>query len=282
MCFVSVSAQVGINTIYPIGSFHIDASGNNISITPTDQLLLDDVIFETSTDNEAILGVGGKANNGSQLSLLANNKALGLNKVKLLSPFDLSTIADPEDGVLVFNEGDNLDKGLYYTSDQIWNKLQVNLFAGSSMNFLNLSSANASSKPITREQLMNNNFSVGTRLDFITRDSTKIEILADGAYSFNFQLVGTVSKGTSEYANYYIFLVDADTNKALASYTIVTRPNSSAPQTASVFLNATLKKGANVQIYLCHESTTDRVWTLNSSPAGTIFIERSYMVFWKL
>ena len=281
-CSVYASSQVGINTLFPIGNFIIDTNGDNISATPTPTQLKNDVVFSKSTDNEAILGVGAMPYNSAQLYLNSNNKALGLNKVTLASSFDVVTVPNPTDGIIVYNKDATIDDGVYFFSDTQWGKMATNIYAGSFINLLNLSSPDVATKPITPAQLSAELYSTGVELKFVTKENGAIEILEDGAYSFNMHLSGYVSTGSSEFAYYYVFLVN-DTNHSVAdSYTIALRPNSNAQQTASVFLNANFKKNDVVKIYVCHESETNRIWSLKSSAPGSNNLVRSYMVFWKL
>ncbi len=281
-CSVYASSQVGINTLFPIGNFIIDTNGDNISATPTPTQFKNDVVFSKSTDNEAILGVGAMPYNSAQLYLNSNNKALGLNKVTLASSFDVVTVPNPTDGIVVYNKDATIDDGVYFFSDTQWGKMATNIYAGSFINLLNLSSPDVVTKPITPAQLSAELYSTGVELKFVTKENGAIEILEDGAYSFNMHLSGYVSTGSSEFAYYYVFLVN-DTNHSVAdSYTVALRPNSNAQQTASVFLNANFKKNDVVKIYVCHESETNRIWSLKSSAPGSNNLVRSYMVFWKL
>lgn len=281
-CSVYASSQVGINTLFPIGDFIIDTNGDNISATPTSTQLKNDVVFSKSTDNEAILGVGAMPYNSAQLYLNSNNKALGLNKVTLATSFDVVTVPNPTDGIVVYNKDATIDDGVYFFSDTQWGKMATNIYAGSFINLLNLSSPDVVTKPITPAQLSAELYSSGVELKFVTKENGSIEILEDGAYSFNMHLSGYVSTGSSEFAYYYVFLVNDTNHSVVDSYTVALRPNSNAQQTASVFLNANFKKNDVVKIYVCHESATNRVWSLKSSAPGSNNLVRSYMVFWKL
>lgn len=277
-----VAAQVGINTRFPIGHFIIDSSGDNVSTTPTAAQLRNDVILSISTDKEAILGVGAMPYNSGQLYLGANNKALGLNRVALTSSFDVVTVPNPTDGTVVYNKDTAIEDGVYFFSGNQWGKMTTNLYAGSFINLLNLKSPDVATKPITAAQLTLQTYTAGAELEFVTKENGSIQILEDGAYSFNMHLSGDVSTGISEFTNYYVFLVNATNNSVVDGYTIALRPNSLAPQTASVFLNANFKKDDKVKIYICHESISDRKWTLKSATPGSTALVRTYMVFWKL
>lgn len=277
-----VSSQVGINTRFPIGSLIIDVDGNNQSTTPTSVQLKNDVVLSVPADNEAILGIGAMLYNSAQLYLGANNKALGLNRVTLVSSFDITTVPNPSDGIVVYNKDASIEDGVYFFSGNQWGKMSTNIYAGSFINLLNLSSPDVVTKPITQSQLESELYSVGTELRFVTRDNGTITILEDGAYSFNMYLSGYVSAGSSEFAYYYVFLVNATNHTVVDSYTIALRPNSKAEQTASVFLNANFNENDEVKIYICHDSTTDRIWSLKSATPGAINLVRTYMVFWKL
>ncbi|SHG44155.1 hypothetical protein [Dysgonomonas macrotermitis] len=276
------TSQVSINSRYSIGKLLIDGDGDNTSTIPTSVQLENDVIFNVSTLNEAILGIGGTPYNSAQLSLNATNKALGLNIVNLTSGLDLTTVPSPSNGLTVYNKDSSIDDGVYFFLDNEWAKMTTNIYAGSFMNLLNLQAPDVVTRPITQTQLSAELYSAGTELNFISTDNGTIKILEDGAYSFNMHLSGTVSSGSSEYAYYYVFLVNATLHSVLDSYTIALKPNNNAPQTASVFLNANFTKDDEVKIYICHEDTNNRTWTLKSSSPGSTDLIRSYMVFWKL
>lgn len=282
VCSAYVSSQVGINTKFPVGRLVIDTNGDNVSGTPTPAQLKNDMILNISTDNEAILGVGGMPHNSAQLFLNADNKALGLNRVNLASSFDVATVPSPTDGIVVYNKDASIEDGVYFFSEDQWGKMSTNIYAGSFINLLNLSSPDVTTKPITPTQLAAELYSVGTELKFVTKENGVIEILEDGAYSFNMHLSGYVSAGTSEFAYYYVFLVNATNHSVVDSYTVALRPNTNAQQTASVFLNANFKKNDAVRIYICHESRTDRIWSLKSTTPGNTNLVRTYMIFWRL
>lgn len=278
---ISVSSQVGINTNHPFGNFMIDANGDNVSSTPTAAQLKNDVVMQTFS-NEAQLGIAGIPVDGAQLHLGDTHKALGLNRVKLNTSFDLTTVPDPTDALVVYNQTTTtLEDGVYFFSDDQWGRMVTNRFAGSFINFLNLST-NVATTPITPAQLTAETYSVGAEIQFVTRENGNITLLEDGAYSFNMHLTGYVPNGTSQFTSYYVFLVNATTNTVVDSYTIVLKPFTNAPQTASVFLNANFNKNDNVKIYICHNSGSDRAWNLRGSTAGSMDLIRSYMVFWKL
>lgn len=282
VCSIHAFSQVGINTRFPIGHFIIDSKGDNVSVIPTSDQLRNDVILDVSTDNEAILSVGAMPYNSAQLYLGANNKALGLNRVTLASSFDVGTVPNPTDGTVVYNKDASMEDGVYFFSDTQWGKMSTNIYAGSFINLLNLSSPDVVTKPISPAQLSAELYSAGAELKFVTKENGAIEILEDGAYSFNMHLSGYVSAGSSEFAYYYVFLVNATNHSVVDSYTVALRPNINTQQTASVFLNANFKKNDAVRIYICHESITDRIWTLKSSAPGSTDLVRSYMIFWRL
>lgn len=53
-CAFISSAQVGVNTIYPLGVFHVDGAGDNTSATPTEVMQLNDFLI----DSQGRIGVG--------------------------------------------------------------------------------------------------------------------------------------------------------------------------------------------------------------------------------
>jgi hypothetical protein len=56
-CFTGISAQVGVNTLFPSGIFHVDGAGNNASTSPTVAQQADDVFVNSSGQ----LGIGTTA-----------------------------------------------------------------------------------------------------------------------------------------------------------------------------------------------------------------------------
>ncbi len=124
---LSSYCQIGINTENPQSIFHIDALRNNTVSPPTQAQQLDDVYMGVASD-ELVLSLGKLPQNNAQLSLNDDSKAFLPNKVSLTSQQDVSTVPNPQTGMLVYNtalvSGTNgVLPGLYVYEDNKWKYL---------------------------------------------------------------------------------------------------------------------------------------------------------------
>lgn len=106
--------RVGINTINPQGTFHVDSKkDNNVTSSPSASEASNDFIV---TDDGKV-GVGiSSVDPSSIFHVSSSNKGVIIPKVELLSPTDAVTIENPANGLIVYNTLVNasMDEGIYF------------------------------------------------------------------------------------------------------------------------------------------------------------------------
>ncbi|SEH28291.1 hypothetical protein SAMN05421593_0661 [Chryseobacterium culicis] len=114
---VAVFGQVGINTTNPQGIFNVDSGKDNpVSGVPTTAQQANDFAI-TSTGS---VGIGTVAPDASAiLDVTSTNKGILAPRISLSSATDVTTIANPAVGLLVFNLG--TQPGLNYKGYVFWN-----------------------------------------------------------------------------------------------------------------------------------------------------------------
>ncbi len=124
----SVLGQVGINTANPQDILHIDGQSNNPDTgTPNSTQSSDDVLITSSGS----LGISTAAPHASAaIDFGATNRGVLIPKVALTSINDITTITDPEEGLLIFNTqnsgtgGTQVKENLfYYFNGSFWEEL---------------------------------------------------------------------------------------------------------------------------------------------------------------
>ncbi|MBF0577142.1 hypothetical protein [Dysgonomonas sp. GY617] len=124
--------QVGINTKDPIGLFHIDHLFN----TSGSIGLLDDFIVADDGNGGVSAALGGIPSANASLSMNDPNQGFLLNRVKLTSTTDHTTVPNPVEGMLVFNTARmgvfpyNTIPGIYLYNGSIWLKMETSSYTG--------------------------------------------------------------------------------------------------------------------------------------------------------
>lgn len=119
--------SVAIGTSTPAHVFHVDGAKDNTSNTPSDAEAANDFIV---TANGSV-GIGTATPEPSaMLDINANNKGFLGPRVGLESTTDKTTIPNPADGLLVYNNGTG---GLKYSGYVYWNGTEWRSFSSGSL-----------------------------------------------------------------------------------------------------------------------------------------------------
>lgn len=117
-------SQIGIYTENPQSLFHIDVLANNTGSVPSASQQIDDVYIGMMSD-DAVLSLGELPQNDAQLSLTGSNKAFFPNRVALKGTTDLTTVPNPQTGMMVYNTAKvsgtkGVSPSLYLFEDGEW------------------------------------------------------------------------------------------------------------------------------------------------------------------
>lgn len=289
IAIAALPAQVGINTVSPIGIFNIDALGNNPASNPhTSNRLNDDIIFRVNQNNEANLIVGGSTlSSASEASLELNetNKAMLLNRVSLSNAVDVTTVDSPQDGMIVYNtstsgsDDDMVVPSVYMNQKKRWLKFSEYVESPASTSKILTLSANQTSTLLTNPDL-------GTgALSLRFNNLNEIPIAEDGRYIFTFRLYGGRSLNTASsygYGEYYLYLFRSNGGNE----TLISKTQMAILEGYSTFYTYTptlftpfLSKGESVIVKIGHISNT-RKWTLIAGNHNVA--NHTSLVFWKL
>lgn len=267
-----LSAQIGINTQNPRGVFHIDKKGNSGSFTN----LEDDIIISSDNANGVNVSIGGLPVPGASVALYSSTKGFLPNRVQLTSSVDVTTVPNPEEGMLVYNIAasgvypNNTLPGYYIYKGSKWLRLRTSAYSG-------LSETSALKTAVTTKSTNEVNSSTAPVADF-----GSIQIFDDGAYAFSFNINATSSTGalsgniTRGVLNIYILkksIGDAgftpfkgiEINPALF-------PNGNS-FTLSAITSLELKSQDQLMFRISHYSTY---------PSITLKADATYLNYWKL
>ncbi len=212
-----LQAQVGINTKAPQGVFHIDVNGNTSGATN----ISDDMIVKLSGTGVSV-GLGGVPDSSASLSLFSNNKGFQTTTVKLANTLDTKTIANVEEGMVVYNENEttnqypnDVTKGLYLFVDNKWGLIKSRDYTGIP-SFISLF---ADFEMGSVASGTGANASTASKMDFRPNGETVIQIKEKGAYAFSlrtFLFLYTTVTGTPAIVRggYYIYLMGKAANSS--------------------------------------------------------------------
>lgn len=292
LCFTVLSigvctAQVGINTKSPLNIFNIDVLGNNPVVNPQNSNnLKDDLIFRLNANSEANLVIGGETLSSvgrASLELNDPNKALLLNRVSLQSASDITTIASPRDGMIVYNTSANgagedaVTPGIYLNMDQTWLRLMDTETAGGTAAKIGELAGNN-----------NQQYQAGALSDATTGanavklpiDGGDIVISEAGRYIFSFRLYGAMG-GTAVYGDYYLYLFKQNgaTEELLTSMRMIVVKGSGAWATYTpVMVTPHLEAGDTIIVRFGRVGS--QTWGLVKNPRTTA--NRTSFVYWKM
>ena len=265
-------SQVGINTKNPQGVFHFDKKGNSGSSTN----LEDDIIISSDNASGANVSIGGLPVSGASIAMYSSTKGFLPNRVQLTSSIDVTTVPNPETGMLVYNIAasgvypNNTLPGYYIFQGSKWLRLRTSAYSG-------LSETSALKTAVTTKSTNEVNSSTAPIADF-----GSIQIFDDGAYAFSFNINATSSTGalsgniTRGVLNIYILkksLGDAgftpfkgiEINPALF-------PNGNS-FTLSAITSLELKSQDQLMFRISHYGTY---------PSITLKAGATYLTYWKL
>lgn len=279
-------AQVGIKTERPIKILNIDVLGNNPLINPqSSDKLKDDLIFRLNTNSEANLIIGGgelSRENEASLELNDPNKALLLNRVPLKSTSDISTVASPRDGMVLYNTStdgtskDAVTPGVYMNISRKWVRLadKENKAPGEASNIRNLS-ADTSSGLLT-------NVSTGVGANKLNIFGGDIVVPDAGRYFFVFRLYGPMIRGL-QYGDYFLYLFKKNNSGAeellnKVEMVVIKTSNSTFATYSPMMSTSFLEEGDIITIKIGHQSGP--VWTLRAD--SKTVANRTSFVYWKI
>lgn len=266
-------AQVGINTQNPRGIFHVDGKGD----TSGTANLSDDLIVASDGGNGVNVALGGAPIGGSSVALYSNKKGFLPNRVELKSATDITTVANPQEGMVVYNitasgaYPDATVPGYYIYNGTRWKRLMTANYTGAA-EVLTLKKS-VSTVPVT---------SITSISTFPILDFGDITIYNDGAYAFSFNIYATsstttVSQGITQGVIYiYIYkkgVGDSDYTllKTVPVYPALFPNGQSFTITAITGLE--LKSQDNIIFKTKHE---------NGFPTITFTTARTYVLYWLL
>lgn len=210
-------AQVGINTKNPEGVFHIDVKGNTSGTTN----ISDDMIAKLSGTGVSV-GLGGVPDSSVSLSLFSNNKGFQTTTVKLSNTLDTKTIANVEEGMIVYNENEttnqypnDVTKGLYLFVDNRWGLIKSREYTGIP-SFIPLFADFEMGSVVSGTGA---HASTASKMDFRPSGATIIQIKEKGAYAFSlrtFLFLYSIVSGTPSIVRggYYIYLMGKAANSS--------------------------------------------------------------------
>lgn len=270
-CFSSwlIHAQVMINR---------DATRTQFIINSANQ-------FEISTNNynQTVWNIGKavSVSSSAQIELASANKAFLINRVKLTSVQDKTTIPNPKDGMLAYNTNtagtypDNVIPGLFYMSDGIWWRISdIDPQSSQGIYLLDLqshtksasvASASAQSQWASATVLPVGNITIGTT----------------GTYTFSIRLYGTTSYAGSVYQRGvgYLYLVKNGTT--LIDFQEVIIPfsyNGAVVTYTMVLMSPVLAVGDQITLRLATPSGAPAI-TLISHPG--LRADKTSLVYWR-
>lgn len=282
-------AQVGINTNNPQRVFHIDTRGNNAaSGTPTAAQITDDVTIDASTTTGVNMAVGGTVftTSSAQLSLFDANKAMLLNRVALTGLQDITTIPNPQAGMLVYNTAtagtfpNDIVPGFYYFNGIVWYKWQYGQL-NSKLSQLDLVTT-CYSTPVP--SLTN----TASPMQAALADFGTIKIAEKGVYLFSFRLYGNAQANSSgTYAPTftrsvdYLFLMKNGSTKLAGVEINVPMPIGSVyPYTYTTTVQALLNKDDVVTVRLGHlQGYYGWSWYANPILGAA---NKTSLIYWKI
>lgn len=316
---LSVFGQVGVNTTKGIEIFNVDALGNNPVTNPQSASTLnDDVIFRlNNNNNNANLVIGGSSlspKGSASLELNATDKALLLNRVALKSAQDDETVADPIEGMMVYNTaiaGETpyeVTPGLYIFQSNLWTRMRDVADTGASnvATIRDMATSTGSSNagynagiltdPVTGQGSAAINF-YNSNIGTDTSAPDHVVIPESGRYIFSFKLYGrplntagnVPGRRRFTYGEYgiYLYKVEAGGAETLISksfMTIMDIGNSFFTYTPTL-LTPMLNTGDQIRIKAGYVLRPDNyVWRLvGASPTNRGKVaNRTSLAFWKL
>ncbi len=265
---LSLKAQIGVNTENPQTIFHIDVLKNNTGVTPSVAQQQDDVYFGMGLNNEAVISLGKIPETNTQLFLNDPNKAFLPNKVALKSQLDITTVVNPQIGMLVYNTAtvagtNGVIPGLYVYESSKWKYLFTE--DTKKLQMRNLQTA------ITAATCNSINYSCATPMDF----GDDILIPQVGAYGVGLSLYSrtqtVVTTPIREIV--YVWLMANDVPVDVAELNIVGF-DGGKEATYSVFLGGAFNAGDKLT---CRISTNH---------LATLFMYlypiQTFMMYWRL
>lgn len=153
---IAIYSQVGINTIKPLGAFHIDGGKDNASTGTPSALQQENDFVVTSSGN---VGIGTTVpNNDAALEVKSSNKGFLPPRVTLVSTNNSSPLSSHIQGMLVYNTAtagtppNNVSPGLYFNDGTSWKQFVSSIQKSSSyfgtVNYGDIGSGSGS-RPVT-------------------------------------------------------------------------------------------------------------------------------------
>lgn len=269
---LKLNAQIGINTENPQTLFHIDVLKNNTGTTPSTTQQLDDVYMGLGYNNEAVLSIGALPQNNTQLLMTDNNKAFSPNIVSLTSHTDITTVPNPQTGMLVYNTAtvtgtSGVIPGLYVYENNKWQYLFTE-----DIKKLQMRSLQTATQSNT---CASTNYACAALMDF----GDDIIIPQAGAYGVGVSLYGkSIPDLTAPKREIvYIWLMANDTPVDVAELNIVGFEDAKQ-STYTVFLGGAFNAG---------DKLTCRISTNNTVTNGVDYLmyfypTKTFMMYWRL
>lgn len=289
-CTSLLHAQVGINTMNPLGIFHIDPKGNTNAAGTSG--IADDFIVKNDGAGGVGIGIGTIPAQGASVDLAAKNKGLALNTVALTGTGDLITVPSPVQGMLVFNtlNSSDLYPGICLFNAQT-NKWEQMAFTKETNTVqIAVSISNVATTPVS-PTVINNGEYAGVSIPFALLGSSTagIRITEDGTYAFALNLVGSFESKdflATDQSNMYLFMLrksDMEIMDAAALGTLALFYPPKYVQSATAILASELKAGDELDFLICHNVSGGYPWTLFGGGATTAArYNKCSLSYWKL
>lgn len=269
---VALHAQVGVNTQNPQGVFHIDIKGNTNGATN----ISDDIIINSDGGTGGNLSMGGVPVPSTSIALHSSNKGFIPNRVSLLSDIDVTTVASPISGMVVYNIEPSgsfpnaVIPGFYMYTGTRWERLRTGRYIPSNKSLLLQNNVTSTAHTTTGN---------APALDF-----GKLIIYEDGAYTFSFNLSATSSTGalSSAVTRGVIYLYAFkkglnDSDFSLLDYIEINPPlfANGASFNTTAFLALALQAGDEMQFRIHHNVNYPSITYVSGEG-------RTFLTYWML
>lgn len=241
--------------------------------------------FEISTNNynQAVWSIGKavSVSSSAQLELASANKAFLLNRVKLTSVQDKTTIPNPKEGMLVYNTNtggtypDNVIPGLFYMSEGLWWRISdIDPQSSQGIYMLDLQSHTRSSSVASASAQSQWANATVLPVGNITINNT-------GTYTFSIRLYGNTSYTGGAYQRGvgYLYLVKNGTS--LIDFQEVVIPfsyNGAVITYTLVLMSPVLNVGDQITLRLATPSGSP---TINLISHPGLRADKTSLIYWK-